>query len=136
MKVVELIPMGRKAGARIRSRVERIGSGMADRFQAVRSSAAVSKARKAVRRGTKTTTKWFRKNPKALPLLGLGGALATLMVMRSRRKNRQPKLLKGAMKFVSARQFKKGFGFVLGRFIGWALSPRKPLVFRAVSVRW
>lgn len=141
MRVDQIVPMGRKAGKRLRkslpktmgviqSRVERIG----DRLSTLSHSAAANKARKAVRRGTEQTVKWVRKNPKALPIVGLGGALATCLFFWSRRKA-QPKLLKGAMGLMGSKAG-KGFGSVLGKFLAWALSPRKPHVFRAVSIRW
>lgn len=149
MKVEQLIPMGRKAGKRLRkalpktmdviqSRIERIGSDVADRVKTVSSSAAVARARKAVRRGTDETVKWVRKNPKALPLLGLGGALVTtFLLLRGRRKPQKTKLFKGAMNMMgTVPLFKKGFGFGLGRLLSWAMTPRKPHVFRAISIRW
>jgi hypothetical protein len=143
MRVEQIIPMGRAAGKRLRkalpktmdaiqSRVERIGSGI----ESLKSGAEV--ARKAVRRGSEETVKWVRKNPKALPLIGLGGAvLTTLLMMRSRRRARSPKLVEGAMKL--ARNFpglKKGFGSMLGQLFTWTLTPRKPHHFRAISIRW
>jgi hypothetical protein len=151
MRVEQIIPMGRAAGKRLRkafprtmdriqSRVERIGSDVADRFQSVRSNlrSRAEGARKAVRHGTEETAKWVRKNPAALPLIGLGGAaLATLLMVRARRRDRGPKVVQGAMKL--AKNFpvlRKGFGTMLGRFIAWTLTPRKPHVFRAISIRW
>ena len=145
---------GRKAGRRMRralpktmdaiqTRVERMGSGMVERLQDVgsriRSSAALSATTKAVRRGSERTAEWMRDHPKALPLIGLGGALATIMMMvRSRRSaRRQPKFLKGALQMMGgAPQVKKGLGLAFGRFIKWALTPSKPHVFRAITVKW
>jgi hypothetical protein len=118
----------------IQSRVERIGAGVADRLSALKSSAAVAKTRKAVRRGTEQTVKWVRKNPAVWPLAGLGGALATWLLVRSRRKAR-PQALQRAMSLVGP-GVRKGFGAAVGRFLAWALSPRKPHVFRAISIRW
>jgi alpha-beta hydrolase superfamily lysophospholipase len=125
----------------LQTRVERMGTGMVDRLQGLgsrlKSSAAVSNARKAVRRGSEQTATWVKKNPRALPVLGLslGGAMAMLL-LRARRKARQPKLLQGAMKAASALPLKKGLGMAFGRFLGWALSPRKPHVFRAITIKW
>jgi len=143
MRVEQIIPMGRAAGKRLRkalpktmdaiqSRVERIGSGL----ESLRSGADV--ARKAVRRGSEETVKWVRKNPKALPLIGLGGAaLTTFLMMRSRRRARSPKFLEGAMKFAANFPLlKKGFGTLLGRLFSSTLTPRKPHHFRAISIRW
>jgi len=140
MKVEQMIPMKRirKSIPVIQSRLERIGSGVADRFQNVAHSDAVAKARRAVRRGSKETVKWARRNPKAVSLagLGLGGALATWLFVRSRRKAR-PVMFKKAMKMAGALPgFRKNMAATLARFIGWALTPRKPHVFRAISVRW
>jgi len=150
MRVQELLPLGRKARRRMRralpktmdafqTRVERIGSGMVERLQDVGSrigsSSAVSAARKAVRRGGERTAQWVRDNPSALPLIGLGGALATMMVVRARRKaGRQP--TKFLRMLGSVPQVKKGLGAVFGRFLAWALTPRKPHVFRAVMIKW
>ena len=153
MRVQELLPLGRKAGKRfgralpktmdaLQTRVERIGSGMVERLQGVgsriRSSAALSTARKAVRRGGERTAKWARENPAALPLLGLGGALATFAVLRARRNSReQPRFFRRAMQLVNqAPQVRKGMGSLFGRFVAWALTPRKPHVFRAVMIKW
>jgi hypothetical protein len=153
MRVQELLPLGRKAGKRfgralpktmdaLQTRVERIGSGMVDRLQDVgskiRSSAALSTARKAVRRGGERTAKWARENPAALPLIGLGGALATLLVVRARRNSReQPRFFRRALALVNqAPQVRKGMGSLFGRVVAWALSPRKPHVFRAVMIKW
>jgi hypothetical protein len=153
MRVQQLLPLGRKAGRRLgralpktmdalQTRVERIGSGMVERLQDAGSkawsSAAMTSARKAVRRGGERTAKWARKNPAAFPLLGLGGALATLLMIRAGRKSRQqPRLFRRAMKFMNATpQMKKGMGTAFGRFMAWALTPRKPHVFRAVSIKW
>lgn len=123
----------------IQTRVERMGTGMADRLQGLgsrlKSSAAVSTARKAVRRGSEKTVKWVRKNPRALPLLGLGGALA-LLLLRARRKPQPPKLLQGAMKAAGALPLKRGLGLAFGRVLAWAMSPRKPHVFRAITIKW
>jgi hypothetical protein len=153
MRVQQLLPLGRKAGRRlqralpktmdaIQSRVERIGSGMVGRLQEAGSkawsSATMSTARKAVRRGGERTAKWARDNPAALPLIGLGGALATLMAIRAGRKARmQPRFFRRAMQFLNATpQVKKGMGSAFGRFMAWALTPRKPVVFRAVMFKW
>lgn len=119
----------------IQSRVERIGAGVVDRLSTLKSSARVKQARKAVRRGTEQTVKWVKRNPAALPLAGLGGALATWLLVRSRRKARPKKLLQRAMGLAGP-GVKKGFVAVFGRFLSWALSPRKPHVFRAISIRW
>jgi hypothetical protein len=124
----------------IQSRVERIGSDVADRFESVRSNlkSRAEGARKAVRRGSEETAKWMRKNPSALPLIGLAGAaLTTLLMVRARRRARKPNVVQGAMKLAqNFPQLRKGFGAVLGRFITWTLMPRKPHVFRAISIRW
>jgi hypothetical protein len=153
MRVQELLPLGRKAGRRfqralpktmdaIQSRVERIGSGMVGRLQEAGSkawsSSAMSTARKAVRRGGAQTVKWARKNPKVLPLIGLGGALATFLMFRAGRKSRQqPRMFRRAMQMMNATpQIKKGLGSAFGRFMAWALTPRKPHVFRAVTIKW
>jgi len=153
MRVQQLLPLGRKAGRRlqralpktmdaIQTRVERIGSGMVGRLQDAGakawSSAAMSTARKAVRRGGERTAKWAKDNPAALPLIGLGGALATLIMVRAGRKSRQqPRVFRRAMQFLNATpQMKKGMGAVFGRFMAWALTPRKPHVFRAVTIKW
>lgn len=147
MRVDQIIPMGRKAGKRIRKvlpktmdviqgRVEKIGSRLQSLGSTLTSSDAVVQARKAVRRGTEQTAKWVRKNPAALPIAGLGGLLATWLMMRSRRKAR-PKLVQGAMGLMrTLPQVRKGFGAALGRFLTWAVTPRKPHVFRAISIRW
>ena len=147
MRVEQIIPIGRKAGKRLRkalprtmdviqSRVERLGSG----FESVRSNlrSGADVARKAVRRSSEQTAKWVKKNPAALPLIGLGGAvLTTFLMMRSRRRARGGKLVQGAMKLAkNVPGLRKGFGSLLGGFITWALSPRKPHVFRAISIRW
>ena len=147
MRVEKIIPMGRAAGKRLRkalprtmdaiqSRVEQLGSG----FESVRSNlrSGADVARKAVRRGSEETAKWVRKNPAALPLIGLGGAaLTTFLMMRSRRRARKPHLVEGAMKFAkNFPQLRSGFGTLLGRLITWTLTPRKPHVFRAISIRW
>jgi hypothetical protein len=153
MRVEQLLPLGRKAGRRfgralpktmdaLQTRVERIGSGMVERLQDVgsriRSSAALSTARKALRRGGERTAKWARDNPAALPLVGLGGALATLMVVRARRNSMpQPRMIRRAMQLMNAApQIRKGVGTAFSRFVAWALTPRKPLVFRAVTIKW
>lgn len=118
----------------IQTRVEKIGSGVVSGLSALRSSAAVAKAGKAVRRGSQETVKWVRKNPsKALPLAGLGGALLWLL-FRPRPKA-SPKLLRNTMGFLGP-QVRKGLGSSLGRFLSWALTPRKPHVFRAISIKW
>jgi hypothetical protein len=145
MRVEQVIPVRRirkslpKTMDAIQTRIERIGSGVADRFQSVAKSDAVHKARKAVRRGSEETVKWVRKNPKALPLagLGLGGALATWLMVRSRRNSRQPRFLQKAMQTVGSMPgLRQGFATTAARFLSWALSPRKPHVFRAISIRW
>src|SRR5688572_8940398 len=145
MRVEQLIPGKRlrkslpKTVDAIQTRFERIGSDVAGRLQSVAHSDAVRKARKAVRRGSEETVRWVRRNPKALPLagLGLGGALATWMMMRARRKSRQPKMVQRAMAMAkSVPGLRRGFATTLARFIGWALTPRKPHVFRAISIRW
>jgi len=129
MRVEQIRKSIPKTMDRIQSRVEKMGSDVVDRFEV---------ARKAVRRGSEETTKWVKKNPAALPLIGLGGAvLGTFLMMRARRRSRGPKLVQGAMKFAQRfPQLRKGFGSVLGRFFAWALTPRKPTVIRAVSIRW
>jgi len=123
----------------LQTRVERMGTGMVGRLQGLgsrlTSSAAVSNARKAVRRGSERTVKWVRRNPRTLPLLGLGGALA-LLLLRARRKARQPKLLQEAMKAAGALPLKRSLGMVFGRLLAWTLSPRKPHVFRAITIKW
>ncbi len=142
MRVQELLPLGRKAGRRMRralprtmdaiqTRVERIGSDMVGR---IRSSRAVAATRKAVVRGGERSVEWVRENPRAAALTGLGGALATLLLLRMRRNaRRQPRLLR----FLgSAPQIRKGMGSAFGRFLAWALTPKKPLVFRAVMFKW
>jgi hypothetical protein len=147
MRVEQIVPMGRAAGKRLRkalpktmdliqSRVERIGSGIESMRSNLRNGANV--ARKAVRRSSEETAKWVRKNPAALPLIGLGGAALTgFLMMRSRRRARAPKLMERAMKFAkNFPQLRTGFGTVLGRLITWTLTPRKPRVFRAISIRW
>ncbi len=153
MRVQQLLPLGKKAGRRLgralpktmdalQTRVERIGSGMVERLQDVGSkawsSAGMTTARKAVRRGGERTMKWARKNPSALPLIGLGGALATFLMVRAGRKSRQqPRLFRRAMQMMNATpQIKKGLGSVFGRVMAWALTPRKPHVFRAVTIKW
>ena len=153
MRIQQLLPLGKKVGKRVgralpktmdavQTRVERVGSGMVERLQDVgskiRSSAALSTARKAVRRGGERTAKWMKKNPRALPLIGLGGALATWLMVRARsRSRRQPPLVRGAVQMLGGvPRIKKGLGFALGRFMSWALAPRKPLVFRAITIKW
>jgi len=142
MRVQELLPLGRKAGRRMRralpktmdaiqSRVERIGS---DVVSKVRSSRSVAAARKAVVRGGERSVKWVRENPRAATLTGLGGVLATMMLLRSRRNaRRQPKLLR---MLGTAPQIRKGMGAAFGRLLSWALTPKKPFVFRAVMIKW
>src|SRR5262245_29357948 len=145
MRVEQLIPGKRlrkalpKTVDAIQTRIERIGSGVADRFQSVASSDTVLKARNAVRRGSEATLKWARRNPSVLPIagLGLGGALATWMVVRARRSARRPRLFQRAMQAVgSLPGIRRGFGAAAARFIGWALTPRKPRVIRLVAIRW
>jgi sensor c-di-GMP phosphodiesterase-like protein len=154
MRVQDMLPLGRKARQRfgralpktmdaLQTRVERIGSGVAERVRDVgariRSSDAMSTARKAVRRGGERTAAWAKKNPAALPLIGLGGALAALMMLRARRKARQqqPRMLRRAIQLMgNVPQVRKGLGTAFVRFIGWALTPRKPHVFRAVMIKW
>jgi hypothetical protein len=132
MRVEEIIPMGLAAGKRLRKALPKIESVRSN----LRSGAEV--ARKAVRRSSEETVKWVRKNPAALPLIGLGGAaLGTFMMMRSRRRARSPKFVEGAMKFAkNFPQLRSGFGTLLGRLISWTLTPRKPHHFRAISIRW
>ena len=142
MRVQELLPLGLKAGRRMRralpktmdaiqTRVERMGSGM---VKSVRSSRAVAAARKAVVRGGAKSVEWVRENPRAATLTGLGGVLATMLFLRSRRNaRRQPKLLR---LLGSAPQLRKGMGSAFGRILSWALTPRKPVVFRAVMFKW
>ena len=148
MRVPELL-MGRKGARRMRraipktmdaiqSRVERVGSDVAERLRGVGSrirSADWSAARKAVRRGGERTAKWVRDNPRAMPLIGLGGALAAVMMMLRARRNarRRPKL--GRL-LASVPLLRKGMGSMLGRVVGWALTPRKPRIFRAVMIKW
>lgn len=145
MRVEQLIPVKRirknlpKTMDALQTRLGRIGSDVADRFQSVARSDAVAKARKAVRRGSEETMKWMRKNPRALPLagVGLGGALATWLLVRGRRSSRTPRMFQKAMKTVgSLPGVRKGFASTLARFLGWAMTPRKPHVFRAISIRW
>jgi hypothetical protein len=145
MRVEQLIPVKKmrkslpKTVDAIQTRIERLGSGVADRIQTVAKSDTVAKARKAVRRGSEETVKWVRKNPKALPLagLGLGGMIATWLMVRSRRKSRQPKFLQKALQTVgSVPGLRQGFATTAARFLSWALTPRKPHVFRAISIRW
>ena len=124
----------------IQSRVEKMGSDVADRFESVRSTlrSRAAGASKAVRRGSEETAKWMRKNPAALPLIGLGGAvLTTFLMMRARRRAPKSAVVQGAMKMAkNFPQLRKGFGSILGRLISWTLTPRKPHVFRAISIRW
>lgn len=141
MRVEQVIPMKRirKSLPKTMDRIERIGSGVADRVQSVARSEAVARAKKAVRRGSEETVKWARKNPKAVSLagLGLGGALAAWMLVRARRKPRKSMLMQRAMKVAQHLPgFRQGLTAAAARFIGWALTPRKPHVFRAISVRW
>ena len=145
MRVEQMIPVKRirkslpKTMDAIQSRIGRIGSGVADRFQTVARSEAVASARKAVRRGSEETMKWVRRNPRTVSLagLGLGGALATWMMVRSRRKSNRSKLMQRAMKAAgNLPGLRRGIVSTAARFIGWALTPRKPHVFRAISVRW
>ena len=145
MRVEQLIPGKRirkslpKTMDALQTRIGRIGSGVAERFQSVAKSDAVSRARKAVRRGSEETMKWMRRNPRALPLAGagLGGALATWMLVRARRNARRPRLIQKAMKTVgSLPGFRRGLASTVVRLLGWAATPRKPHVFRAISVRW
>ena len=138
MRVEQLIPMKRIRKSLPRT-VESFRSSVADRFQTVARSNAVAKARKAVRRGSEETVKWVQKNPRAASLagLGLGGALATWMLVRGRRKPHRSMLMQRAMKMAgNLPGFKKGLVSTAARFIGWALTPRKPHVFRAISIRW
>jgi hypothetical protein len=118
----------------IQTRVQKIGAGVVGRLSTLPSSAAVIRARKAVRRGTEQSVKWVRRNPAALPLAGLGGLLATWLLVRTRRKARA-NFFHRAMA-VAGPQGRKGMRFALGRFLAWALTPRKPLAFRAISIRW
>ena len=137
MKVEQLIPVKRIRKS-LPKTVESFRSSVVDRFQTVARSDAVAKARKAVRRGSEETMKWAKRNPRAMSLagLGLGGALATWMLVRARRKP-SSKLMQRAMKAAGGLPgFKKGLVSTAARFIGWALTPRKPHVFRAISVRW
>jgi len=145
MRVEEVIPMKRirkslpKTMDAIQSRLGRFGTGVADRVQSVARSEAVAKARKAVRRGSEETVKWVRQNPRKASLagLGLGGALATWMMVRARRRPRRSMLMQRAMQVAgNLPGFRRGLVAAAGRFIGWALTPRKPHVFRAISVRW
>lgn len=147
MRVEQII--GRKAGKRLRqalpktmdliqSRViERLGS----QFDSMRSGLRnrTDAARKAARRGTEETVKWVRKNPAALPLLGVGGAaaLTTLLMLRARSRARNSNFFQKAIRLArTVPQVRKGFGTALGRLISWTLTPRKPHVFRAISIRW
>jgi hypothetical protein len=145
MRVEQLIPGKRirkslpKTMDAIQTRIGRIGSGVADRFQTVAKSDAVHRARKAFRRGSEETMKWARRNPRALSLagVGLGGALATWMLVRARRNARRPRLIQRAIKTVgSLPGVRQGFASTFVRFLGWAVTPRKPHVFRAISIRW
>jgi hypothetical protein len=153
MRVEELLPLGRKAGKRfgralpktmdaLQTRVERLGSGVVERLHDVgsmlRASHALSTARKAIRRGGEETAKWARSHPRELSLIGLGGALATAMMIRARRKAQEhPSFFRRAMQLMNATpQVRKGLGSAFGRFVGWALTPRKPHVFRAISIKW
>jgi hypothetical protein len=123
----------------LQTRIGRIGSGVADRFQTVARSDTVARARKAVRRGSEETMKWVRRNPRALPLagMGLGGALATWLLVRARRNAHRPKLVQKALKTVgSLPGVRQGLASSFVRFLGWAMTPRKPHVFRAISIRW
>ncbi len=142
MRVQELLPLGLKAGRRMRralpktmdaiqTRVERIGSGVVER---VRSSRTLAAAGKAVVRGGERSVVWVRRNPRAAGLTGLGGMLATLLVLRAARNSRrQPRLLR---MLGASPQIRKGMGSAFGRLLAWALTPRKPLVFRAVMFKW
>jgi hypothetical protein len=145
MRVEQMIPVKRirkslpKTVDALQSRLERIGSGVADRFQSVAHSDAVTRARKAIRRGSDETMKWVQRNPKAVSLagVGLGGALATWMLVRARRTPRRSILIQRAMKVAgNLPGVRRGFAVAVTRLIGWALTPRKPHVFRAISVRW
>lgn len=141
MRVEQLIPVKRirKSLPKTMDRIGRFGSGVADRVQIMAKSDTVAKARKAVRRGSEETMKWVKDNPKALPLagVGLGGALATWLLVRARRNSRRPRMFQKAMKTVgSLPGFRQGFASTVARFLGWAMTPRKPHVFRAISIRW
>src|SRR6185503_17906093 len=108
----------------LQTRIGRIGTGVADRFQSVARSGTVARARKAVRRGSEETMKWVKDNPKALPLagVGLGGALATWLLVRARRNSRRPRMFQKAMKTVgSLPGFRQGFASTVARFLGWAM---------------
>jgi hypothetical protein len=138
MKVEQLIPVKRIRKS-LPKTMDALRSGVSDRFQSVVRSEAVAKARKAVRRGSEETVKWAKRNPRAASLagLGLGGALATWMLVRGRRKPRRSMLMERAMKAAgSLPGLRKGLVSTAARFIGWALTPRKPHVFRAISIRW
>ena len=99
MRVEEVIPMKRIRKS-LPKTMDAIRSTVVDRVQSVARSEAVAKARKAVRRGSDETVKWVRRNPRKASLagLGLGGALATWMLVRARRKPRRSMLMQRAMK--------------------------------------
>jgi len=138
MRVEQLIPVKRIRKS-LPKTMESFRSSVADRFQTVAHSDAVTKARKAVRKGSEETVKWAKRNPRAASLagLGLGGAIATWMLVRGRRKTRRSAMMQRAMKVAgNLPGLRKGLVSTAARFIGWALTPRKPHVFRAISVRW
>lgn len=136
MRVQELLSTTRKrAGKRLRRAWPKTMDVLQSRVERIRDSDTVASARKVIRRGGERSMAWVRDNPAVLPAVGLGGALA-MWILRARRRAKQSRLSKLQKVVGSLPQVRKNFGFALGRILAWALSPRKPHVFRAVMIKW
>jgi hypothetical protein len=158
MKAERLVHLGRQAGNRLRSALpktvnvlqtnaRRVGRRVAGGLRTLghrvgtrlESSRVMKKARTSVGNRIHRTENWVRRNPYALPLVGLGSAAVALLAAGARRMagSREPKVLKGALQNLGAApSLRKGAGMILRRLLVGAATPGKPRVFRAVTIRW